>query len=176
MLPNTPPAVLSTYRPDLLLVDGLLSVDAPDAVDTDTDHSTRVLHPAHLRQLQTRCVVHIVEFTYTIETSYDRTLARKRTQHNALVLALTAAGWTLHEATPEEYVHVIIVGSTGIIFSPIQSILQALGVSARKLPVFLQSLHKFAVLYAASILRCRRRLENSISDFHPTPLLLDDPP
>ncbi len=53
MLPNTPPALLSTYRPYLLLVDGLLSVNAPDTVDTDTGHTKRVLHPAHLRQLQT---------------------------------------------------------------------------------------------------------------------------
>ena len=176
MLPNTPPALLSTFRPDLLLIDGLLSVDAPDAIDTQTDHVARVLHPAHLRQLQKHCVVHIVEFTYTIETSYDRTLARKRAQHSALVLALTAAGWTLHEAAPTEFVHIIVIGSTGVIFGPIHRTLQALGVSTRKLTTFLQSLHKFAVLYAASILRCRRRLENSVSDFHPTPLLLDDPP
>ena len=174
MLPNVPPDVLSTFRPDLLLIDGLLSVDDP-FLDAD-NAATATLLPAHLRCLQEHCTIHIVEFTYTIESSYDRTLARKRAQHAALVLALTAAGWTIHAPQPAEYVHLIIIGSTGTIFSPIEEALLALGIPARKITKLLQSLHQFAVLYAASILRCRRRLENSVSDFHPTTLVVDDPP
>ena len=116
-----------------------------------------------------------MEFAYTIESSYDNTLARKRAQHVALVIALTAAGWKIFEAKPSEYVHVVLIGSTGIIFTPIQEVLLALGLNARKIPQFLQSLHLFAVQYAAAIVRCRRRLENSESAFHPT-LVLTDPP
>jgi hypothetical protein len=174
MLPNVPPHLLSTYRPDLLLIDGLLSVDDP-FLDRE-DATTATLLPAHLRCLQEHCVIHIVELAYTIESCYDHTLARKRVQHAALVLALSAAGWTLHAPQPTEHVHLIVIGSTGTIFSPIENALLALGVPARTIPKLLQSLHQFAVLYAASILRCRRRLENSLSDFHATPLIVDDPP
>jgi hypothetical protein len=178
MLPYTSPAVLSTYRPDLLLIDGLLTVDAPFADDPAPSGSadTRVLHPVTLKELQRRCVIHIVELAYTIESCFDDTLARKRAQHTALVIALTAAGWKLFEVKPSEYVHVVLVGSTGVIFKHIHDVLLALGLNARKIPKFLESLHIFAVQYAAAIVRCRRRLENTESAFHPTLPVLMDPP
>ena len=169
MLPHTPAHVLKKYRPDMLLLDGLLSVDAPARLDLP-------IPPRRLQHIQETCTLHIVEFTYTIESCYADTIAYKREQHVALVQALSQAGWTIHSPQPSESVHILVMGSTGTIFSSTPETLQTLGIPPKDVTTVLQTLHQYAVQYAASILGLRRKLERSTDVFQPAPPIIDDPP
>lgn len=134
------------FRPDILLIAGLPTTLAPSAP----------MCASALAALQTHCVVHIVELTYTHDSAYSSTLLRKHAQHVLLVQALTNAGWTVHAP-----VHVILLGTYGTIFSLISPVLRHLGVINHVVPSLLQRLHIHAVTTAHAMLTLRRRLERT---------------
>ena len=143
------------FRPDILLIAGLPTALAP----------TAPLLARDLASLQTRCVVHLVELTYTHDSVYSVTLLRKQAQHALLVQALTAAGWTVHAP-----VHVVLLGTYGTIFSLISPVLRHLGVTNHAVPSLLARLHDHAVTTAHAILTTRHRLERSPA-FRSSPVL-----
>lgn len=146
MLPDYDDALLLLFRPDILLIAGLPTAAAPTSV---------LLLPA-LRAIQARCVVHLVELTYTHDSCYDATLLRKRVQHATLVLTLRTAGWTVHAP-----VHVVLLGTYGTIFSLITPVLRHLGVTGHLVAPLLRTLHVHAVTAAWSMVSLRRRLEHT---------------
>ncbi len=147
---------------------------------------TQNLNPACcgrcVRTLKRTCVIHILELGYTSESSHDDCLTRKRDQHAMLVALLQHNGWTVSATTPRpsqpsDYVHIILLGTTGYVFRPTDTILTKLGVPACALPKLLTSLSKHAINFHSSIIRLRRRLENLPSAFvHTRAVVLHDPP
>jgi hypothetical protein len=156
MLPDVAPLLLSKLRPDLLVVHGLSSSLAP-ALDV------LALEPAALSVLQHGCVVHLVELGYTRESCYADTLAAKLAQHVDLLALLVSAGWCVSPASagPLASPHVVLLGTSGTIFSGVIPVLSTLGVPPSRVPAVLHSLHVTAVRAADQIVRTRRRLEHS---------------
>lgn len=177
ILPAVPSADLIKMRPDMLIIDGLHTVDAPVAPDHALPgHATDppfTLPPSALYDLQRTCKVLVVELGYTYESHHDLCLYKKRLQHKTLVAALRAAGWTVTRLGPDD-VHILLLGSCASVFSSIQPALLALGVLPPQLTPLLNSLHIHAVHYASKILRLRRRLERLSSPLA-VPLLMDPP-
>ena len=93
MLPTVPPANLDLLRPDILLIDGLTQSDLASLAKSS-------LSPSDMHALQQRCLVHIVELTYTSEICRSNSLTQKSTQHSRLISLLLHAGWKLHSTTP----------------------------------------------------------------------------
>ena len=100
--PHDTAADLLPFRPDIMLIAGLPTAGAP----------IEALPFAAFVVLQSTCVIHLVELTYTHDSCYEATLARKRVQHDLLVLTLTRAGWRVHAP-----ISVILLGTYGTIFS-----------------------------------------------------------
>jgi hypothetical protein len=71
--------------------------------------------------------------------------------------------------------YIFILGSSGYIFKPADILLAQLKVPHANIHTTLKSLATHATTYHQSILRLRRRLENTFSEFV-TPILLPDPP
>jgi len=71
--------------------------------------------------------------------------------------------------------YIFILGSSGYIFKPADILLAKLKVPHAKIHTTLKSLASHATTYHQSILRLRRRLENTFSEFL-TPIILPDPP
>ena len=145
MLPRSTTAVRVKFRPDLLMIVGLPTSQAP----------TRRLSATAFKALQAKCIVHLVELTYTHDTCYHDTLLRKEDQHALLVSTLTAAGWRVHP------VHIVLLGTYGTIFSMIKPILRHLGVTGHAVAPLLRSLHVHAVTVAWSMVCARRKLERT---------------
>jgi len=76
-----------------------------------------------------------------------------------------------------QFVHIVLLGTSGIIYSPIPAILATLGIPPFLITSLLNSLHVHAVQTAQSIICLRRRLENLPSAFHShvSPPLFDPP-
>lgn len=159
LLPSVPLDILSKLRPDILLVHGLspTAAPSPDAAPLST---------TALRALQSSCTVHVVELGFTHESLYAETLAAKHAQHAQLISFLVADGWTVfHPPDTAPTPHVILLGTSGIIYSLILPVLMTLGVPPSRISPLLHSLHLLAVQYADQLVRTRRRLEHS-SAFH----------
>ena len=144
--PHDTAADLLPFRPDIMLIAGLPTAAAP----------TEALPAAALAVLQATCVIHLVELTYTHDSCYEATLARKREQHDLLVMTLTRAGWRVHTQ-----ISVILLGTYGTIFSLITPVLRRLGVTGRFVTPLLRSLHVHAVTVAWAMVCLRRRLERT---------------
>jgi hypothetical protein len=67
-----------------------------------------------------------------------------------------------------QFVHIIQLGTSGIIYSTLPSTLTTLGIPSSAVSPLLDSLNVHAVRFAHSIIRLRRRLENMPSCFHST--------
>jgi hypothetical protein len=159
-------------RPDILFIEGLVLSDAP----TDTNAS---LPRDRLRRIQQTCTVHIIELGYTSEASHAETLQRKRQQHLQLLIHLTAAGWSVSTGNLQnEYVHIILLGTTGTIFksTDILHTLDVLGIQKSRVPTLLRALNVHAVTSFDSIICSRRRIEWAPNYNHASPILLHDPP
>ena len=174
MLPSVTPAILDALRPDILLLDGFPLVEAPPL-------SVLNLSPAHLRRIQKRCTLVVAELGYTFEPLYPDRLTEKRQQHLYLITLLRTAGWNIaFNLADLDYVHFVLLGTSGTIFCNAHSTLISLGILPSQVYKVLSSLHTHAVQSAFSIVNLRRRLESSVffSDppLHDQPTVPADPP
>jgi len=171
MLPSVPPTILDALRPDILLLDGFPLTEAPPL-------SVPNLSPAHLRRIQQRCTLIIVELGYTLEPLYSDRLTEKRQQHLYLITLLRTAGWNIaFNLADLDYVHFVILGTAGTIFCNAHSTLVSLGIFPSQVRSVLSSLHTHAVQSAFSIITLRRRLESSVFSFDTiSPEQPPDPP
>jgi hypothetical protein len=163
MLPHLPATERALLRPDMLLVQGLTAEDAINYANR------RPRDLWELAAIQARCKVHIVEVGYTSESSHAETLSRKQKQHLSLVHALRAAGWSVvsgHDGSPY---HIMLIGVTGVLFSPFARTLETLGLQRHAANTLMRNIHVHSVMSAASLIRRRRSLENAQDnyDFQP---------
>ena len=184
MVPLTPPSFAADFdytklRPDLLIIEGL-SYNGFLLLES----SSSLLTPATQTHLRNTCKIHIVEVGYTSEYSLDSCTFRKHTQHSQLIELLLHNQWSIASVPPlpllpfshlsptptltppPSNVYVFILGSSGFIFKPADTLLERLGASKSQIHSTLRSL--------GCILCLRRRLENSTKHFRP--VLLPDPP
>ena len=158
MLPHLSRDAISLFRPDILLIEGL----APD-----TASSLHLSDPIILRDVQSRCTLHLLEIGYTTDASYYTSLSRKHFQHLSLCHELMHAGWTLSHSGTTPY-WIILLGSSGAIFKPFREILLTLGIDDYHCLKLMRKLVIHASRFAHSIVRLRRRLEWTIpSDYYP---------
>ena len=162
LLPSVPSALLKKLRPDMLVIQGLSPFQAPAPTD--------VLSPSALAVLKRRCVIHILELGYCHESLYLTTRAAKQTQHLQLLHLLRRSGWRLAPVP----IHVVIIGTSGVLFSPLLASMRSLGVPPCALPPPLTSLHVASVRFASDIVIARRLIESSAP--HPAAPILLDPP
>jgi hypothetical protein len=82
-----------------------------------------------------------------------------------------------HITPPPTHVHILILGSSGILYRNIKHIFPILGIPASSIAPILRKLHILSVQTAYSLVNLRRTLENHPSHFHANlPPDLDDPP
>jgi hypothetical protein len=195
MVPLTPPSFdidfnFRRLRPDLLIIEGL-----PYNEFLRLQRSSTFTTPATQTRLRQTCTLHIIEVGYTSEFSLDSSTAKKHKQHNQLVELLLFNNWkvasvplnpafplldtplppTLTPTPTPSQVYVFILGSSGFIFKPADTLLVQLGVSRSQIHTTLSSLASHAFKFHHSIICLRRRLENSSQHFR-QPVLLPDPP
>ena len=139
LLPNTPEADRRRMRPDILRVSNLPAVPSPGQITEACAHKHR--HPLQL-----------VEVGFTSDTRWQDKMQEKRGQHEALVAALRAAGWTVNA-------HVVLVGHCGTVYKTGLTALQDMGVSKQNASALLEDLSIHAVVAAHEIGMARRRLE-----------------
>ena len=183
--------------PDILIIDGL----AP--ADLVTLNLSDPTNPTTLQALHRRCKIIILELGYTIEHCLDETLTVKRQQHIRLVRLLLEAGWHIPDTPPHapplpplhdpsldrsgnlqlnssaRKIHILILGSAGVIFNHLPSHLSHLGIPSPLIPPLLAHLHFLAVRSATAIISKRRQLEHDPSIFIPhssPPLRPHEPP
>ena len=166
-LPNTPENVRLRYRPDIFLVDGLLthSPDVPDTLNSTWRSTT-------FHRLRRTCTIHIVELGYCSDKSHTSCISRKQEQHTALIRDLQSHGWNV------QY-HTIILTSSGYILKPLppaQPPFQALGIDNKAIKPLLINLHIHSVTSAWRIVCLRRRLENDPKHFHSSAPIPPEPP
>jgi hypothetical protein len=196
ILPNTSDADRDRLRPDMLIIQGF-TLSAFEQYSP-----AALLRPAILKRIQSLHHIRIVELTYTIESCYPDAMLAKLQQHLRLIHALQAAGWTIDDApTPPTHppipslpphpsfptpallrsaalkTHIVILGSTGMIFRSSHDVLGRLGILPPSLTQLERRLHVHAVQYVGHIISHRRRLENLPyhSPTHTPPPLPPDP-
>ena len=193
LLPSINDTMRSKLRPDLLIIEGICPVDL-----TSLDLSD----PTTALDVRRRCKITIVELGYTIEHNLDEKLESKRMQHQKLVQLLLADGWQIPDAPPHDpplpplhdpslyqlgnlqlntnarKVHLLILGSTGVIFNHLPSQLRHLGVPHPSISPLLTRLHYHAVKFASTIVNKRRTLEQTPAfiSFSSPPHHAHDPP
>ena len=107
-------------------------------------------------RISDHCEVIVVEVGYCSDSSFVTRLTEKHMQHVALVAALKEAGWKVHSGRA----CVVLLGTAGTIFQPLQNILQHLGVTSHDVQAGMRTLHRSAVLLCDSIVRDRHHLEH----------------
>ena len=158
ILPNVDDSTRKLFRPDLLIIEGLM---------TDFVSAVNIHDPVVLGNIQRTCTIHIVEVGYTSDSSYTTSLNRKHFQHLALRRCLIDAGWRVHHSRDFPY-HILLFSFTGYIFSPCREVLSILGIDSLSSIKLRRKLVVHAVHFVFSIVQLRRHLEWSFdSDIDP---------
>jgi hypothetical protein len=139
LLPNVAREERSRMRPDILRV-----IDLPAAPSGEQiERATTSKH---------RHTVQIVEVGYTADTRWQEKLKQKERQHEALEIALRAAGWKVET-------RVLVVGNTGTIYKSGLTALIRLGLRKMEACELLGKLSVHSVLVAHDTSMARRRME-----------------
>ena len=133
---------LAKMRPDTLRIQGLPAAPTQEDIDLALRHKGL-------------CRVQVVEVGYCSDTRWRDRVAQKREQHEELITALRAAGWTV------EGPHVIVLGVCGAVYASGKEALQKLGFSPTRASALLTELNCLAVQWAHDISCTRRRLERA---------------
>ena len=149
ILPHLPPSQISLFRPDILIIEGLIA---------DQVSNLRLSDPMVLHHLQSHCRIHVLEVGYTSDASLVTSLSRKHFQHVRPCHELMRAGWKMSLPGPVPY-HIALLGMSGLIFKPFATTLTALGVGHTSALKLMRKLTIHAVHFAYSIIRLRRKLE-----------------
>ena len=142
---RVPDDKLKKMRPDILLIKGLgptpTAQEIQDAVNNKKDYT-----------------IQVVEVGYCTDTNWRSKIAEKMKQHQELLAALRAEGWTVDAGA-----YVVVLGACGAVYLSGQTALEKLGLSAAQAQGLLTKLHMHAVTAAHALTVLRRRLERSRS-------------
>ena len=117
-----------------------------------------LVDPALYKGFQDSCTVSVLEVGYTSDSSLASSVARKHEQHLQLCQLLVQAGWRL-DGAPASPFRVLLLGSTGHVFTPALATLMHFGVARPEAVALLRRLFVHAASFAHSLVSRRRRLE-----------------
>ncbi len=148
LLPGLPDAHRRKLRLDILLIEGLLTVQLPGCKE-----ACGALAIEEVRDLcGTHPTVHIVEVGHTADRLHAEKHAEKAAQHQPLVSHLQAHGWCTQ-------CHVVTLGVGGTVCAPLIKTLGRLGVDAPQATATLHWLHERAARMLHTLVNTRRELE-----------------
>ena len=146
LLPDLTTAKRNKLRPDILLIQGLPTVNA-QRFGNLTRQQQQAIHGTSQ--------IHLIEVGYASNTRYTEKLAEKLQQHAELIGLLRDQGWKVQ-------CHGVVLGTGAFIFNDTVRMFDTLLVPAPSKHSALQTLHRLAALKVHDILICRRRLEHGV--------------